>query len=302
MAVRGESQRFLVCEPRGFGVHHLLNPWMEWSESVDVALAVRQWESLCDALRDAGADVHVMPNHSRSGAMTFTRDTAVVTATGEALVLRNHGRRGDLEPEVVADWLRADGFDISTTEQRIDGGNVVPTADGWVIGIAPGSDREQSSKFAVELHERTGAIAFGVPIRDPRYGHLDTAFADLAGRGWLVHPAAFAQPDLTADAWRRIIQHRPTVEATAAEAEALACNVVVVNGRVIGGLTPRLCREIEVLGLDPVPVDLGEFRKAGGGAHCLTLELDPVHTRPPAVLTEPQRAAPDQRRPLCHVP
>ena len=40
------------------------------------------------------------------------------------------------------------------------------------------------------------------------------------------------------------------------EAAALACNVIVIGNHIIGGLTPRLCREIEQLGADPVPVDL----------------------------------------------
>ena len=54
--------------------------------------------------------IDVMPNSSRSGAMTFTRDTTVVTGDGDAVVLRNHGRRGDLEPEHVAAWLDEHGI------------------------------------------------------------------------------------------------------------------------------------------------------------------------------------------------
>jgi N-dimethylarginine dimethylaminohydrolase len=119
----------------------------------------------------------------------------------------------------------------------------------------------------------------GVPIRNPKFGHLDTAIADLAGRGWLAYRAAFAQPDLRSPAWQPILRDRPVIEVTDAEADALACNVAVVGDAVIGGLTPRLCRSVERLGLTAVPVDLDEFRKAGGGAHCLTLELHPIHLR-----------------------
>jgi N-dimethylarginine dimethylaminohydrolase len=255
---------------------------MEWTEAVDVRRAIRQWSSLATAIVDAGAQVDAMRNVSRSGAMTFTRDTAVVTAPGEALILRNVGRRGDLEPEHVESWLTGHGINTSSLDDdtRVDGGNVVPTVDGWLLGIGPGADVDSVSAFGRRLRDFTGAAVHGVPIRLPKFGHLDTALSDLAGRGWLVHPAAFWQPDLAAESWKPVLRQRPVIEVTDDEADRLACNVVVVGDHVIGGLSDRLCRAIERLDLHPVPVDLDEFRKAGGGAHCLTLELDPIHRRP----------------------
>lgn len=268
-----------MCEPGGYAVHHILNPWMEWSEAVDVRRAIRQWASLADALESAGVQVEAMHNVSRSGAMTFTRDTAVVTAFGEALVLRNFGRRGDLEPRHITEWLESNGIVTRDLEpdERIDGGNVVPTSDGWIIGIPPGANIDTVRRFGQRLRDRTGVAVHGVPIRDPKFGHLDTALSDLAGHGWLAYPAAFAQPDLSGDAWSSVLRDRPVIEVTDDEAAALACNAIVAGDHVIGGLTPRLCREIERIGAAPIPIELDEFRKAGGGAHCLTLELDPLH-------------------------
>jgi len=270
-----------MCEPGGYSAPHILNPWMDWTEAVDARRALRQWSALADTIRDAGADVETIHNHSRSGAMTFTRDTAVVTAVGEAVVLRNVGRRGDLEPEQVIAWLRADGIEIIELDDddRLDGGNVVPTSDGWLLGLAPGATIGTAQRLGARLADLTGAAVHGVPIADPKFGHLDTALGDLAGRGWLAYPAAFAQPDVAAASWEPILRGRPVIEVTAEEADALACNVIVIGDIVVGGLTPRLCREVERLGLGAVPVDLDEFRKAGGGAHCLTLELTPIHQR-----------------------
>lgn len=300
MTSAAERTRYLVCEPAGFGAHHLLNPWMRWSESVDSALAVRQWTELATALSRAGADLEVMDNRSRSSAMTFARDTAVVTARGAAIVLRNAGRRGDLEPAVVRRWLETNGYEVDElpASVRVDGGNVLPTSDGWVVGLPPGCDRRQATDVAVRLRDLTGARVHGVPIRDPRHAHLDTAFADLGGAGWLAYPAAFLQPDLDAPAWRSVLAGRRVIEVEPHEAASLACNVVVVDGHVIGDLTPRLCRLVARLGLEPMPVPLGEFRKAGGGAHCLTLELDPVHVAAHHD-PDPPAADPDERRQAC---
>jgi N-dimethylarginine dimethylaminohydrolase len=299
-------RRLLLCEPGGYSVHHLLNPWMTWTESVDVARAWRQWDRLASAIEEVGGEVVVAANSSASGAMTFTRDTAVTVGVDEAIVLRNVGRRGDLEPEHVAAWLGE--LEFTTIElgpdQRIDGGNVVPTVDGWVIGIQPGASADPVREFAQQLRERTGVQVLGVPIRDPRYGHLDTAFADLCGRGWLAFPPAFAQTDLTVDAWETVLQDRPVIEVTADEAEALACNVVTVGDHVIGGFGSRIAAAIDDLGLHAVPVELDEFRKAGGGAHCLTLELDPVHRRhavaagtDTALINHPSTSLPERSTP-----
>ena len=287
-----------MCEPAGFGVHHLLNEWMAWDERVDFARAIDQWATLLDSIVGAGGSVEVMPHRGQSGAMTFTRDTAVVTASGEATLLRNHGRRGDLEPEHVRAWLGDHRYEVEElrSDERLDGGNVVPTTDGWLLGIPPLTTSEAVRPFARHLRDLTGAVVHGVPIADTRFAHLDTALSDLAGRGWLAYPSAFRQPDLSAPTWQPILRDRPVIEATRDEAEALACNVLVVGDHVIGGLTPRLCRSIEELGLVAVPVELDEFRKAGGGAHCLTLELEPVHRA-----DRPSSVQADRRSP-CHAP
>jgi N-dimethylarginine dimethylaminohydrolase len=124
-----------------------------------------------------------------------------------------------------------------------------------------------------------------VPLADVRYLHLDTVLADLGGRGWLVYPKGFAHPDLSHPVWRDILAGRPVIEITDDEAKDLACNVVVLGDVVVGGrMSDRLRRAIETLGMRVESTSLDEFRKAGGGAHCLTAELadpgpGPAHGR-----------------------
>ena len=99
--------------------------------------------------------------------------------------------------------------------------------------------------------------------------------ADLAGRGWLIYREGLAEPDLAHPRWRAVLGDRPVIEVDRDEAYGLGCNVLVVGDAVLGsGLTPRLCRAIESLGLEAVVLDMDEFRKGGGGVHCLTQEFD----------------------------
>lgn len=267
-----DGPRFLLAPPTHLRTLHLLNPWMRWDEQIDVVAARRQWERLVEVLVSVGAEVDLMAPSARSGAMTFTRDTAVVIDAVRAVVLRNHGMRGQLEPRHVAAWLRRNGFEVEQLPDgdRLDGGNVVHATGGWLVGIPPGTDPEPSRRLAQRMGWQP---AMGVPLRGGRFGHLDTVLADLGGRGWLVHPAGLADSMLDGPEWERIWACRPVVEVQPEEARRLCCNVVVVGDVVIGNLPTRLCRSIERLGLQPMPLVLDEFLKAGGGARCLTLRL-----------------------------
>lgn len=265
--------RLLMSPPSRLDVHHLLNPWMRWDEAVDGAEASRQWDRLVEVVREAGGQISVMPSEGRSAAITFTRDVAVTVGAGRAIVLRNHGRRGDLEPRHVSSWLRDSGFGIEelSEDDRIDGGNLLACPEGWLIGIPPGGAVEPALRLAPRLEGRVMCI----PLARPEFAHLDTVLADLAGRAWLAYPGGFVDARMEGRQWQTLLGDRPVIIAQEEEARRLACNVVVVGDAVIGGgLSPRLCRAIEGLGLSPVPLDLDEFRKAGGGAHCLTLDLD----------------------------
>ena len=267
---------FLLCPPTHFAAHFLGNPWMAWWQSIDGDRAAREWERLRDLLADHGARVVVLPPDPGAGAMTFARDAALVYAPGHAFILRNDGPRGEVEPPLVDRWFAGAGYRTEIVPRRVDGGNLLRCADGrFLIGLKPGATGRVERYLARLLGRLGGARCFGVPLADPRYLHLDMVLADLCGRGWLVYPAGLAGSDFSHPAWGALFRGRPIIEVAPDEASRLACNVVTVGRTVIGsGLSPRLVRSIRALGCDVAVTGLDEFRKAGGGAHCLTLELE----------------------------
>ena len=270
------APRFLVSPPSYLDPHYLLNPWMAWHEALDGRAVAREWDTLCAAVEGTGAIVDVVPADRDATAMTFTRDGSVVLPDGSALVLRNDGPRGRSEPAIVGRWLAGRGFAVQWLPegQHLDGGNVLRCRDGrWLVGLKPGGDRRAAFHLGAILRQH-GVDCVGIPLGDPAFVHLDLVLADLGGRGWLVYPGGLAEPDLTHPRWRAILGDRPVVVVERDEAFQLACNVLVVGDVVMGaGLTPRLCRAIEALGFDPRVLTLDEFRKGGGGVHCLTREL-----------------------------
>jgi len=111
-----------------------------------------------------------------------------------------------------------------------------------------------------------------VPLElvDPRYYHLDTAVAvlDDATIAWL--PAAFspaAQEELRA-------RFPDAVVASPADAAVLGLNAVS-DGRhvVLPAQATGLAAALRERGYEPVPVDLSELLKGGGGPKCCTLEV-----------------------------
>jgi N-dimethylarginine dimethylaminohydrolase len=64
------------------------------------------------------------------------------------------------------------------------------------------------------------------------------------------------------------------IEAKDEDAEVLGLNAVSDGYHVVlAAEATGLARQLEVRGFEPVPVEMSELRKAGGGAKCCTLEL-----------------------------
>ena len=70
------------------------------------------------------------------------------------------------------------------------------------------------------------------------------------------------------------------IEAKDEDAEVLGLNAVSDGYHVVmAAEADGLARSLRSRGFSPVPVDMSELRKAGGGAKCCTLELRGVASR-----------------------
>jgi N-dimethylarginine dimethylaminohydrolase len=269
---------YFLCPPMHYAVHFLGNPWLAWHDAVDLDRAWIEWEGLCTLIAATGASTAMVSPQPGASAMTFVRDAALVYSPNQALVLRNDGPRGDVEPRHVTRWFKSQGYRTEMAPYRLDGGNILRCADGrYLVGLKGGAGSRVGRYLAWLLRRHGGAGCIGVPLADPRYLHLDLVLADMAGKGWLVYPEGLGDGKLADPLWQMVFRDRPIITVERDEAARLACNVVVIGETVIGGgLSPRLVRAIERLGLTVAPTPLAEFAKAGGGAHCLTLEAQPL--------------------------
>jgi N-dimethylarginine dimethylaminohydrolase len=210
-----------------------------------------------------------------ASAMTFVRDLGLSTAAG-VVPLMPGGHRAPFEVPLFAKTLRQLGeATLGGDALPIAGGNVLADAHGrLLIGVSDDVPGDDLRSAVACLEAATRRTAYRVPIAGGRFPHIDMALCDLDGRGWLAYPAALGGFDLSRRSWQELFRGLPVIVVDPPDGERLACNLVIGDGVVIGPpIGSTLVAEIAALGIEHVATPLDELLKAGGGAHCLTLEL-----------------------------
>jgi N-dimethylarginine dimethylaminohydrolase len=262
-------RRFLVCEPRHFAVQYAINPWMRPDRPVDVDLAQEQWQALIRAYRDHGHTVDTVKPVPGLPDMVFAANAAVVH---EGRVFGSLFHAPERRPESIPyeTWFKAAGFDVYRPESVCEGeGDLIP-AGRWILA---GTGFRTTREAHREVQEFFGAPVIGLTLVDPYFYHLDTALFVLDDQGdgnIAYYPEAFSPGS------REVLArlYPDAVIATREDAMAFGLNSVS-DGRhvfVSPGAT-TLADQLADRGYVPVPVDMTEFHKAGGGIKCCTQEI-----------------------------
>jgi len=261
------ARTYLMCPPDHFTVSYAINPWMDPALPVDLALARDQWERLRATYAGLGHAVHVIDPEPGLPDMVFAANGATVIG---GKVLGARFRHAERHPESVAylNWFRRSGYRSVTEAAHVNEGEGDIVYAHTAIIAGHGFRTERSA------HDQIEAV-FGLPVIsvrlvDPRFYHLDTALVVLDERTAAYYPAAFDEAGQAA-----LAAHFPMlIEAKDADAEALGLNAISDGRNVILPVQAEgLADAIRVAGFTVVTVDMSEFKKAGGGPKCCTLEL-----------------------------
>ncbi|WP_336923466.1 dimethylargininase [Aquipuribacter sp. SD81] len=262
-------RRFLMCAPVHFEVAYAINAWMTPGVTVDRALALRQWTALKDAYTSLGHVVEVLDPVPGLPDMVFAANGAFVV-DGIAVGARfAHPERAGEAPAHAA-WLEAHGFGPVTPTVGVHEGEGDLTVVGDLVLAGTGFRTERSAH--AEVQERTGRPVVGLELVDPRFYHLDTALFPLDDTTVAYYPGAFS------DGSRRVLERLYPDAVVASEADALVLGLnSVSDGRhvVLPAAARGLADQLHARGFVPVPVDLSELLKGGGGPKCCTSELRP---------------------------
>ncbi|MEU6303783.1 dimethylargininase [Streptomyces chartreusis] len=259
-------RRFLVCEPRHFAVQYAINPWMQPDIQVDVDLAREQWQSLIRAYRAHGHDVDTLEPVAGLPDMVFAANSAVVVG-GRVFGSLFHAPERRPESTHYATWFKTAGFDVYTPESVCEGeGDLVWTGRYVLAGTGFRTTRDAHR----EVQEFFGHPVVSLTLVDPYFYHLDTALFVLDDDNIAYYPEAFSPGS------REVLArlYPDAVLATRDDASAFGLNSVSDGRHVfIAPQAEALAARLDERGYVPVPVDLSEFRKAGGGIKCCTQEI-----------------------------
>jgi len=256
-----------MCPPAHFAVTYAINPWMRPDEPADAELAMRQWTRLRETYLELGHTVYTIEPQPGLPDMVFAANGATVI-DGSVLGVRFRHPERAAEADAYLNWFRANGW-TPVHEARLvnEGeGDILVAGDTVLAGYGFRSDEAAAGELASVF----GRKVVSLRLVDPRFYHLDTALCVLDSSTAMYYPAAFD------DAGRAALSSlfAELIEAKDEDAEVLGLNAVSDGHYVVlASQATALARQLYARGFVPVPVDMSELRKAGGGAKCCTLEL-----------------------------
>jgi N-dimethylarginine dimethylaminohydrolase len=263
----GMPRSYLMCPPAYFDVTYAINPWMRPGETVDPALAMRQWAALREAYVSLGHTVSLIDPVPGLPDMVFAANGATVI-DGAVLGARFRYPQRAAEADAYLSWFRSHGYASVHLPSAVNEGEGDILLAGDLVLAGYGFRSELGA--ATELAAAFGRRVMSLRLVDPRFYHLDTALCVLDSSTAMYYPAAF---DDTGRASLASVFDE-LIEAKDEDAEVLGLNAVS-DGRhvVLAAQAAGLVRSLSARGFMPVPIDMSELLKAGGGAKCCTLEL-----------------------------
>jgi len=244
---------------------------MDPSQPVDQELAVRQWTELKETYQRLGHTVEVIEPQPGLPDMVFAANSGTVVG-GRVLGARFRSVERAAEADHYRRWFLEHGFRDVVMPTRI---NEAEGDFAWTGRLLlAGSGFRTDPGAHAEAQEVLGVPVVSLHLVDPRYYHLDTALFvldDRPGREQIAYyPPAFSPGS-------QQVLRLLFPEALIASDEDAACLGLngVSDGRhvVLPTEATGLAEQLADRGYQPVPVDISELRKSGGGPKCCTMEL-----------------------------
>lgn len=231
-------------------------------EAIDLPSAFRQHAAYCQALRQMGAEVEVLPPEEAFPDSVFIEDNAIIL--DELAVVTSMGtpsRQG--EPALLLPVLaRHRPLVTISPPATIEGGDVLRMGKRLYVGVSTRTNRAGVEALRA-IVEPLGYVV--TPVMTRVCLHLKTACTFLDNETLLVNPAW-----LDADALGSFRLLHVPVE------EPFGANVLHLPGGVLIQASSPLTRDlIEAQGHAASCVELGEFSKADAGPTCMSLLISP---------------------------
>ena len=270
---RTASRRsYLMCRPEYFTVNYAINPFMNPDVPTDTARALRQWDALVGVYRGLGHAVEFLGPVPGLVDMVFAANGGF-TVDGRAYVASFAHPERRAEADSFRAWFAAHGFETHEPASVNEGEGDFAFAGGVILA---GHGFRSSAESHTELARVFGREVLSLRLVDERFYHLDVALTVLDSEA-IDGPARIAYlPSAFDEAGRALLADRfpDSIIVSEEEAAILALNSVS-DGRnvVVAQDAHDYIAALAAAGYTPVPVDLSELLKSGGGVKCVSQEL-----------------------------
>lgn len=231
--------------------------------TVDVGLAITQWEGYVAALADAGWDIVQMPPADDCPDAVFVEDVLVVHE--DLAVVTNPGA-AERKPETegVAELAGSLGLQVNRIEApgTLDGGDVLrvrtPEHTTMYVGLGGRTNGHGIHQLA-DLMNPKGVRVQMVPVE--RVLHLKSAVTAL--------------PDGTVIGWDPVVDDAEAFPRYEAMPEEGGAHVVQIgeNHLLMAASAPQTATLLRERGYTVTTADISEFEKLEGCVTCLSVRL-----------------------------
>jgi N-dimethylarginine dimethylaminohydrolase len=262
-------KRVLLCRPTYFTVDYVINPHMQ-PYTVDSGLALQQWEELVKVLKALKIKVDVIDQKPDVPDMVFATDQGIVR-DGAILLANFRFTQRQKERIYYREWFREHGFRLRALSNifPFEGGDTLFFSDMLFVGTgfraSVASCEELAQKLEIDV----------MPLRlvDPYFYHLDMGFLPINATTAFYYPPAFSRN--SQNLLKKLV---PNLYELSNEAvHAYAANSFVSGGHIVisaGIPDKQFHKDLKKIGLNTHEVNVSEFKKAGGGIHCLINVLE----------------------------
>lgn len=263
-----ETKKVLMCPPTHFRVEYSINPWMQ-GEKVDFVRASEQWIRLYEIIESFGVEIKTIKPEKDQPGMVFTANAGLVHKNKVILSNFKHSERKG-EKQHFREWFAKNGYEVHELPDRMTfegAGDCLIHENELIVGFGQRSDFIALDRAA----EILGLDLIQLPLSNPSFYHLDTCLKVLGThKGQKVgyyYPEAFGGAMPFGDSFSLF-----PIQLT--DAMAFACNSIQIGNNVIIPAGTSSTRDyLKWYRYDIIEIEMGEFIKAGGAAHCLVLSI-----------------------------
>ena len=258
------KQEILMCPPTYYAIEYKINPWMV--TQVNGKTAEKQWQKLRDTFVNLNMKVSLIEPVKHLPDMVFTADQGAIY---DHIFIKSNFRFHERQRESIytLTYFKKKNFAIVELPKGayFEGqGDFLIREDTILFGVGHRSNLKAAKIIKTLLNKK---VIF-LHLVDPYFFHLDTALCVLPNGGIMYYKGAFSKnslakiENLTSD----------LIGISKPDAYKMACNAVVYRNNIVvnKGLSKGLIKIFKDRGLSVFEVELSEFLKSGGGAHCLT--------------------------------